>query len=128
MDKYVTILIAALGSSGVCEIIKYILNQRTNKNIFFSEIDEIKQSITSLTKKIEQNQAEQSRIRILRFNEELSEKNFSKEFFRQTLFDIKVYENYCKKDLTFENGYTNEAAKHIRNVYQQKLETNDFGK
>ncbi len=122
MEKYMPIIIAIIGSSGFCEVIKYFINQSKSKK----EIKALNDKIDNLTKQINHNQAEQARIRILRFDDDIYTKSYSQDFYRQTLADIKTYENYCAIDKTYENGYTSAAANHIRSIYEDKLKHNDF--
>ncbi len=126
MDKYIPLIVAVLGSSGLCEIAKHFLSRNVKYKKVMAEIKRIYETLEKTSLKIDRSQAEQARIRILRFDDEIKTKNHSKDFYRQTLADIKTYEDYCKCDSGFENGYTIAAAKHIREVYQTKLNNKEF--
>ena len=91
------------------------------------ELAGIKVALKSLEAKIDQRDAISSRTHILRFDDELLSKvKHSKEYFRQILDDIDVYEDYCTSHPGFKNGYTVAAVQHIREVYQQCLDENAF--
>lgn len=122
MEKYIPVIIAIISSSAFCEVVKYFVN----RSKYIRELNSLKTTIDNLALQIRHNQAEQARIRILRFDDDIYTKNYSQDFYRQTLADIKTYENYCLEDKTYENGYTSAAAKHIRAIYEDKLKHNDF--
>lgn len=92
-----------------------------------AELAGVKAALKSLEERIEQSDAVSSRTHILRFDDELLSKvKHSKEYFRQILEDIDVYEEYCGAHPAFKNGYTVAAVEHIRTVYNQCLEENSF--
>lgn len=92
-----------------------------------AELAGVKAALKSLEERIEQSDAVSSRTHILRFDDELLSKvKHSKEYFRQILEDIDVYEEYCGSHPDFKNGYTVAAVEHIRTVYNQCLEENSF--
>ena len=89
--------------------------------------EEIRSQMRTLDKKIETVressqvvEAKQSRVRILRFDEELLKgEEHTKEHFTQILDDIDLYEEYCDKHDGFKNGIARHAIKHIRDTYDE---------
>lgn len=68
-----------------------------------------------------------SRVRILRFNDELlRDEKHTKEAFDQVLSDIDVYEAYCSAHPEFKNNKTKMSASYITASYQEHLEKHDF--
>ncbi len=106
-------------------LLKYIgskLNGELQK-----DIQSIKTDVQTLDKKIEAVresseviEVKQSRVRILRFDEELLKgEEHTKEHFNQILDDIDLYESYCDKHEGFHNGIARHAIRHIRYTYDE---------
>lgn len=95
---------------------------------------EVIQGVDKITKKVEnleKNHSEQlaisSRVRILRFCDEVSlGVSHSKEHFNQIMTDISFYENYCKENPNFVNNITKISVKRIEDVYEKSLIDNSF--
>jgi septal ring factor EnvC (AmiA/AmiB activator) len=86
------------------------------------EIKEIKDEIKKLNKKIDDNKAEESRIRILRFYDEMTQGvHHSRDHFEQIIRDIDVYRAYCDSHTDFKNGIGEHAMNNIRKVYDEKM-------
>ena len=92
-----------------------------------ASIKDIRQAQADDRAATEENKAITSRVRILRFNEELlrNEKH-SKEMFDQTLTDVTNYTHYCKEHPEFENDRAVLAIQNIRRCYQKCQEEHDF--
>ena len=68
-----------------------------------------------------------SRVRILRFNDELlRDEKHTKEAFDQVLSDIDIYEAYCAAHPDFKNNKTKMSASYIIANYQEHMENRDF--
>ena len=68
-----------------------------------------------------------SRVRILRFNDELlRDEEHTKEAYDQVLSDIDIYEAYCTSHPDFKNNKTKMSASYIIASYQEHLEKHDF--
>lgn len=68
-----------------------------------------------------------TRIRILRFNDELLRMHkHSHETFAQVLKDVTYYEQYCKDHEDFPNAQAVEAIANIRRCYKKCCEEHDF--
>lgn len=71
--------------------------------------------------------AKQSRMRILRFNDEiLQQKMHTKEHFDEILDDITEYEKYCKDHPDYINNKAVLAIRNVEHVYQDCLAKNNF--
>ncbi len=75
----------------------------------------------------------QARRRILRTNDELlNNGKHTKDYFVETLDDIALYEEYCKRHsdpndpMYFRNGRCPEAIMNVRRVFRQLERTNGF--
>lgn len=92
------------------------------------KVDETNTTLNAMQLKSKRNYATTCRYRIIRFNDELLERDHkhSKEHFDQILEDIDEYEDYCKHDPDYRNSKAVMAIEHIRQVYQHCTETKDF--
>lgn len=119
MDDLLKIILAIIGSGAFFSFIQFLIT------LFFSRKDktkEIEQKIDKLDQKIDENQAILARTHILRFSDELKNGvTHSKEYFKQQLDDCDTYDDYCFNHPGFKNSYTEEASKHIKEVYHDLL-------
>jgi len=91
-------------------------------------VDDIKQEVSEIKKENGQDRAVTSRVRILRFEDELQEnRHHSKDSFDQVMKDIKDYRKYVDENADFENGITEPTCKHIEAVYYKRLQKHDWG-
>lgn len=75
----------------------------------------------------DQNRADERRMNILRFNNELIRGlPHTKEEFVEILADIDVYERYCRDHPEYENNRAVHAIANIGRVYDERLEKHDF--
>lgn len=119
-----TIVITALGSSGLWSYLQHRMDKKSKisemLNSIKEQLDDVNKKIDDVNEKIDESDAKQARINILRFDDELSaEMKHSRDYFRQILEDIHIYEEYCRTHESFKNGYTKIAAEHIRETYDQ---------
>jgi methyl-accepting chemotaxis protein len=92
-----------------------------------SSIDEVKRIQTDDESKADEYRAITSRVRILKFNEELlRDVKHSKEMFDQVLEDVTKYTHYCNKHPNFENDKAVLAINNVRKCYEKCLEQHDF--
>jgi hypothetical protein len=109
------------------------IGQRTNKELI-ARITELENKVSEISDKQERNEAKleeqeaiNCRIRILRFSDEIRRNiKHSQESFDQTLSDITKYEQYCKDHPEFENKKTVLANKRIQDAYDKCVSDNDF--
>lgn len=90
-------------------------------------INEIKDELCAMQRCTGRKRADDARNRILRFDDELRRQmKHSKEFFEQIIDDCDFYDQYGKDHPKYPNGKAKSAIKHIRTVYDEVKETNDF--
>ena len=83
--------------------------------------------VTDIRNQQEEHSAKESRMRILRFGDELLHgDNHSKDHFDQILDDVNRYELYCDTHPLFINNMTKATIKKIKSEYDEKLENNTF--
>lgn len=109
------------------------IGRRTNSELFDKikeledKIDDIDSKQTKLEDDIEERNAINCRVRILRFSDEVRRRvQHSKESFDQVLDDVDVYEKYCDSHPDFKNNKTIHAKERIKAVYDACMEQNDF--
>lgn len=90
-------------------------------------MDKLEKVVAVMGKKSEEQAAKATRIRILRFGDEiLHGAHHSKEHFDQILQDITEYEQYCREHPDFVNNMTVLTTKRIMEVYSDCFEENSF--
>lgn len=84
--------------------------------------------IKSIECKLDKQAAEGARNRILRFGDEVKNKQLrhSEEYYNQILADITDYGNYCKEHPNFQNERTVVTTKIIKEAYEEHVKNNDF--
>lgn len=95
------------------------------------DVDAVKKEVgerfDKTDKTIERNEIINSRVRILRFVDEIGHGlTHSKEHFDQIMRDIDQYERYCDSHPDFENNVTTISIARIKHVYASRLERNDW--
>ena len=94
---------------------------------FEAALKSIRTTQTNDREAANQYRAISSRVRILKFNEELLQNiQHSKEMFDQVLYDVTLDNNYCKNHPDFENDKATLAIQNVRRCYQKCLEEHDF--
>lgn len=137
------------GSSGIFTFIQFLINRKDTKDKKLDDLKEgmenldkkisdmrndmtdmqsrFQKDIDGLNKKIDENYVIQSRIRILRANDEMRQDvHHSYEYFRQLHQDITEYEQYCKDHPEFKNNEAVNSIEYINRVYQDCLSKNSF--
>lgn len=109
------------------------IGKRTTRELL-ARVDELEKKMDTMTKA--QNELDEmfakkdainSRVRILRFSDELRRDiRHSKESFEQALADIDNYERYCDKHPGFKNNKTVVARQRIINTYEACLSKDNF--
>lgn len=92
-----------------------------------SKVEAMENGLASMRAGVDEQNAICCRVRILRFGDEVLHGVFhSKDHFDQVLSDITTYENYCDTHKDFKNNMTALTCKRIKEVYDERLEKNDF--
>lgn len=91
------------------------------------KIGDLEDKIDAEHESLDEYKARQSRMRILRFGDELRNKQLhTKEHFDDVMAEIDIYEMYCKTHPDFQNGISVQTIKFIRENYGRRLVNNDF--
>lgn len=91
------------------------------------KVERLEQKVDKMEQKNLELNAEERRVRILRFGDEiLHDVKHSKEHFDNILKDISVYEKYCKDNPEFENGRTVLTIETIEETYKKCFEDHSF--
>lgn len=96
-----------------------------------AKITELDGKIDQVDAKVDQRSAVASRVRILRFADEMYEgRKHSKDAWDQVLLDCSEYEKfskYCERNgIEFSNNITEETIKYLKDEYQERLKKHDF--
>ena len=125
------IILTVLGCGGFFTLLQFLIQRHDAKKGELSQIKkelaEIRQDIKRLDDKGDRREAENRRVRILRFGDEL-QRDFrhSKDSFEQVLDDITAYDQYCNGHPEFKNNQTVATVEHIKKIYMDRLEKHDF--
>jgi hypothetical protein len=120
----------ALISSVLVPIIVALISSGKMANTISKKMgfQEVSQKLNDLDYKIDRNQADSFRSRILRFNSEIrkDENSHDQEEFNDILSTIDGYEAFCKAHEDYRNNKCTIAVDNIRRIYKEKLEDNSF--
>lgn len=116
----VTVIVAIIGSGAVFGflqfIIQFLVTRADMKQNFGTKLE-------ALNEKIDENQAINARVHILRFADELrSDTPHSLDYYKQTLIDSTYYERYVLTHPNFSNGITELSVEYIKDKYREELE------
>ena len=76
--------------------------------------------LSNLEHKLDEHHAIESRIRIIRFGDEITHYVLhSKNHYDQILTDITYYEKYCSENKSFKNDITETTIDIIKNKYRE---------
>ena len=96
------------------------ISKRLSRNDLSSKLD-------NLEYKIDRNQAETYRTRILRFNGEVKRGvHHDEEEFNDCLSAIDGYEKFCKDHTDYPNNKAILAIENIKEVYKSTYRNNNF--
>ena len=140
--QIVQTIIAGLLGGGLIGFIEFMIRRRDAKNDKNKEVldaldkldkkvderfNELDKKIDQVDKKGDERNAIASRVRILRFRDEMLEgRSHTHDSFQQVLTDVDEYENYCTKNPSFRNNQTASTIEHIKHNYSERLEKHDF--
>lgn len=130
MDSVQAVLVA-LVSGGFVSFIQFLIQRSDAKKDKNSEvlkgIKDLADKILGLESRMDKEDADEARRRILAFDDELRRKTeHSEESFNQILQDIKFYRNYCRTHADYENDKASSATAHIRETYARVKDADKF--
>lgn len=125
--------IAFLGSAGIWSFIDHRQQRRADREMqdseLMKEIKAMRSELNEVKETIDENEAKASRIRILKFADEIfMEMNHSKDAFDQCLSDVTFYEKYTKEHPRFQNHQTAETVEYIKEIYHERMQKKDFAR
>ncbi len=115
--------------STIGRIIGNTMNKDVMENLetVKSDVKNLKEKHEELRNRMDKDDADECRTRILRFADELRRGvEHSEEFFNQILDDISDYERYCSEHPEYKNSKAVNAIAKIDKVYQKCMEENSF--
>lgn len=130
MDSVQAVLVA-LVSGGFVSFIQFLIQRSDEKKDKSREvlkgIKDLADKIIGLESRMDKENADEARRRILAFDDELRRKTeHSEESFNQILQDIKFYRNYCRTHADYENDKASSATAHIRETYARVKDADKF--
>lgn len=129
-----TIVAGLLGGTlvgAVLLFIQFLINRSDKKKEKHDELlikmDEFSNLLNQFNSRMDQENANDARRRILVFDDELRrELGHSEESYNQILTDIKEYERYCKNHDDYQNSKAVAAISNIKETYVQVKKNNSF--
>ena len=141
--QVLTIIGSVLGGGALLRFIEFLITRKDKKNKqeekYMDRFRTIERKIDNLDKKfdnkidaihkeMEYESANNARIRILTFSEEIQRGHkHSKESFDQIHNDIDQYVSHCNKYPEYPNSRADMAIKHIEDVYLEALQLEKEG-
>lgn len=111
----------------IIALIPVITTVVSNGNKTVKAVDEVSKKLDAHIKDDNFRSAKSTRIRILRFNDELcAGVKHSENHFEDILEDIDSYETFCERHPDFHNNRGVLAMAHIKAVYTECKEKNSF--
>lgn len=139
----ITIVGSVVGGGALFKFIEFLIKRKDRRNKEMEEIregfTEIKTMISDLKtefndkfkdlhKELEYESADNARVRILSFSEEIQRgQKHSKEAFDQIQTDIDRYIKHCKKYTDYPNSRADMAIKLIEEVYSDSMKLEKEG-
>ncbi len=126
--EWVQTLIGGLIGGGLIGFIEFLIRRHDSKadrhDEVLARLDDIDRKLGELDERMDRENADDARRRILAFDDSLRlAQNHSEESFNQVLEDINGYENYCREHEGYKNSKATNAIININEVYRKvKLE------
>lgn len=131
MELAATIVLSVVGGGALLSFIQYLITRHDEKKgkgkTLMKAIEEVRKDIDKLRNEISEDRANNARIRILSFSDEVRHNvRHSKESFDQINLDIDTYRRYCDTHKEYKNNRAIRAIANIERVYDSCLRENDF--
>ena len=116
---------------GMLAFMQFLISRHDQKHDklkgVYEAIEGLSKQIKQVSDKADERNAVNSRVRILRFADEMMEgKKHSKDSWDQVMSDITDYEKYCEAHPDFRNGQTAATVEYLKKNYIERLEKHDF--
>lgn len=125
-------ILTFVGGGSFLAFLQFLITRHDNKKgkqaEILNAIGKLSDEITQVKADADKRDAVLARTHILRFCDELyNNMHHSKEYFEQTLDDIKVYKRFCEGHDDFGNGRTDMAAQYIETEYIRLFKEHKLG-
>lgn len=125
--------IAFCGSAGLWTLVDHRQQRRAEREMqdseLMKEVKGIRSELAELKETVDENEAKASRIRILKFADEVfMGAAHSKDSFDQCMADVTFYEQFCAVHPEFKNHQTAETVEYIKEVYHERMRKKDFAR
>lgn len=131
---YIALLVALL--STCLEVSKIKINPwswfaktigRAINGEVLEKVNETKAQLDEHIRIDDERNADLHRARILQFNTDLlHDLNHTEEDFNEILYNIDVYENYCREHEDYKNNRAVHAIRNIKRVYDECMKNHSF--
>lgn len=120
-----TILITAVGSSGLWGFMQYKADKKDKTADLLKKIDN---KIEELSEELQDTKANLARRNILSLNDDIETGIWhSRDYYRTVIEeDIPKYNRHCETHPNYENGFTSEAVLTIKQKYHKSIENGEF--
>lgn len=123
----ITTIISVLIGGGILGFIQFLISRHDNKedkeDSILSAIKDLSGRVERIENSLDERGAVLARTHILRFSDDIYNGiRHSKEYYDQTLDDLKTYTKYCEKNPGFANGRTEKAGEYIQKEYDRLIE------
>ena len=134
MNIIETVVAFVLGG-GFLSFVQWLIQRHDTRHDEIKDLKEyvvqmekrLSEKIGSIESKADERNAINSRVRILRFSDEVQRGvKHSKDSFDQCMTDIDDYEEYCDAHPDFKNNQTVTTVRYLKKMYAERLEKHDF--
>lgn len=127
----ITTVISVLIGGGILGFVQFLISRHDGKedkeSSILSEIKTLSVKVERIEKSLDERDAVLARTHILRFSDDIYNGiRHSKEYYDQTLDDLKTYTKYCEKNPGFANGRTEKAGEYIQKEYDRLIEEHNL--
>lgn len=126
----ITGVASILVGGGLLAFIQFMISRHDNKNdrlkSIVESIEKLNEKVDELSAKGDERNAITARVRILRFADEMPERQYSKDSWDQVMADITDYEKYCAEHPDFKNSQTAITVEMLQQEYKDRLTNHNF--
>lgn len=129
-EMIATIVLTVLGSNALWGFIQFLISrsdaEKSKDAEILKAIETLSRKIDDVAEKSDERAAVNSRVRILRFADEMDRPK-SKDSWDQVMSDITDYERYCCDHPGFRNGQTAATVSVLKEAYEEHVKNHNFG-
>lgn len=122
-----TTIISVLIGGGILGFVQFLITRKDNRQDKNKEIldrlNSLDEKVDKIEASLDERDAVLARTHILRFSDDIYNGiRHSREYYEQTLDDLKTYTRYCELNPEFANGRTEKAGEYIQKEYDRLIE------